>query len=129
MWLSMNPRLNPFSRRILMLAILAGILHALMPLLMALPAQVGVRMAMCSTLGAKSVFVQFNTSGKPAPDSAQSLRCPLCLAGAHIALTLPIDVQPALLSGLLHEYPYVQAWGVALAPRWPAYHARAPPRA
>jgi len=90
---------------------------------------VGVRMAMCSTQGAKSVFVRFDTSGKPASGSGLLQRCPLCLAGAHIALTLPIDVQPALLSGLLHEYPYVQAWGVALAPRWPAYHARAPPKA
>ena len=124
----MNPRLNTFSRRILMLAILAVILHALMPLMMALPAQVGVRMAMCSTLGAKSVFVQFDTTGKPAPDSDLPLRCPLCLAGAHLALNLPIDVQPALLSGLRHAQQSLPVPGGIPVPGWPAYHSRAPPR-
>ncbi|MBS1211190.1 MAG: hypothetical protein H6R19_3588 [Proteobacteria bacterium] len=127
MWFDMNVRPSLSSRRILNLAILAVILHALMPLLMALPQQVGMRMAVCSTQGVKSVFVQYDTSGKPAPGSDPVQRCPLCLAGAHLALNPLTDVQPALLAGLRHVQQSLPALGSVLAPGWPAYHSRAPP--
>ena len=98
----MNCRAIATSRRLLVLAILAVVFHALMPLVMALPARIGVVMPMCSALGAKSVFVQFDTDGKGPPGKDLQARCPLCLAGAHFALTPPEEARPAAFSGLRH---------------------------
>ncbi|MDP5241388.1 DUF2946 family protein [Uliginosibacterium sp. 31-16] len=120
--------MNHFARlSVIRIALLAVLMHALMPLLMALPVQVGVSMQMCSTLGAKSVFVQFDTSGKGAPDKGLQARCPLCLAGTLFALMPPADARPALLSGLLHVQAPVPLAALARAAVWPRYHPRAPP--
>ena len=122
--------MNHFARlSVIRIALLAVLMHALMPLLMALPVQVGVSMQMCSTLGAKSVFVKFDTAGKDAPDKGLQARCPLCLAGAHFALMPPADARPALLSGLLHVQASALPAALARASVWPRYHPRAPPAA
>jgi hypothetical protein len=127
MLVSMDFRTSASSRRILILAMLAVIFHGLMPLWMALPVQTGVRMEMCSTLRAKSLFVKFDTSGKGLPDKDLQARCPLCLAGANFALMPPVDAQPAMFSGVAHvQLSRVPSLALS-APGWPAYHSRAPP--
>ncbi|GAB2891413.1 hypothetical protein GCM10027046_20260 [Uliginosibacterium flavum] len=123
----MHIRVSAASPRILVLAILAVIFHALMPVWMALPMQAGVRMEVCSTMGVRSVFVKFDTPGKDAPVKALQASCPLCLAGAHFALTPSVDAQPALLSGMEHVQASLPVLAALPAPGWPAYISRAPP--
>jgi len=123
----MNLRASTSSPRIFVLAILAVIFHALMPVWMALPTQAGVRMEVCSTMGIRSVFVKFDIPGKEAPGKALQASCPLCLAGAHFALMPSVDARPVLLSGMAHVQASRPALAALPAPGWPAYISRAPP--
>jgi hypothetical protein len=119
------------SPRLLALAILAVCLHALMPLLMAWPAPGGVMMSLCSPQGSRNVFVQLDNS---APDSRPdnpfkdlSARCPLCLAGAHLALNSPLRLALPLLTGLHHEMPQRPAESSPVRRESHAWQSRAPP--
>jgi hypothetical protein len=119
------------SRRLLLLAILATCLHALMPLLMAAPVAGGVMMKLCSVQGSRTVFVQLasgdETDSRENPLQDVRPLCPLCLAGAHLALTPAAVPALLLLAGLQHETP--AAWsGEAALPASPApFQSRAPP--
>ncbi len=126
----MHPPIRTPSRRILLLAILATCLHALMPLLMALQAHGGMMMQLCSVQGSRAVFVQWaDDADDGSRHPLQDLRplCPLCLAGAHLALNAPVAPALLLLAGLRHASPASAVHSV-FQPAFPAlFLARAPP--
>ncbi|MEN3109766.1 DUF2946 family protein [Uliginosibacterium paludis] len=119
------------SCRILRLAIFATLVHALMPLLMAAPVPGGMMMKLCSVQGSRTVFVQLGgiDDTEPRESPLQELRplCPLCLAGAHLALTPPANPAPLLLAGLQHVAPSGEARRTFLPRPASAFQPRAPP--
>lgn len=120
------PHIPPCS---LKLALLALLWHALMPLWMSLPTQPGLMLEICSVVGKTSVFVSFEGAGKSSPEQDLAMRCPLCLAGAHLTLLPPVAQPPLLLAGLQHVAHAQPHSPFARSASGPPYLAHAPPSA
>lgn len=115
-------------RSLLWAALLAGLWHVLMPFMMVLPVSSGIEMTMCTAGGVKSVRVSPDFPAVPAPEKKGLIRCPLCLAGAHFALTAPASLPDVLLRGLHHVQADLPPHALHLSLQWWSYHPRAPPQ-
>lgn len=117
-------------RKTAFVALLAMLMHALLPLAMALPRANGVMMTLCSAQGSRQIFVAFGEQPAAPADGerAASAMCPLCVAGAQLALPPPGHAAPALPAGF-HEAPALRRPGIITArPEHDPAQPRAPPR-
>lgn len=115
-------------RQITWLAILAVFCHGLMPLWMALPIPEGVLSTLCSASGARQIFVSLgDDADKKSPAQNTPLRCPLCLAGAHLALNALPDSSGTLATTYGHVLHAVVTPNLASKARWNLQSPRAPP--
>lgn len=118
------------SRPICWLAILALIAHAWLPLLHALQPVAGDTVMLCSALNpGQWIFIPDDTPPEGAPDKALQARCPLCLAGAHFALTPPVHDHLARLSSRVSVHAETPLPRQLARADWPDFHPRAPPQA
>lgn len=116
------------KRQIVWLALLAILLHAALPFvhgLLQAPAR-GFYTALCA-LGSpvKQTWVALDEPTQPAAE--QMPRCPLCVAGAHLALNPPALSAPLLRADLQQAEPLAPAQHTLPRLARPAYHSRAPP--
>ncbi|WP_169558544.1 DUF2946 family protein [Uliginosibacterium gangwonense] len=132
------PKFQPIRacpRQIIWLAILAVFCHGLMPLWMAFPIPSGVLSTLCSASGARQILVSLDDDsskkspapGSPAPNSP--LRCPLCLAGAHLALNALPNSDGPLATAYGHILHAAVTPTPDNKPRWNLQSPRAPPAA
>ncbi len=123
-------RPNRSPRPICWLAILALIAHAWLPLLHAMQPVSGYTVMLCSALTpGQLVFIPEDTLPEGAPDKALQASCPLCLAGAHFALTPPVHDHLARLSSRVSVQPERPLPRYFTRVDWPDFHSRAPPLA
>lgn len=94
-------------------AVLAVLLHALIPFAQAANASHSVVTAFCSVHGGKTISMSIPATPAEGQGhhSALLAKCPLCLAGAHFAL--PTHPSLALFSAALLTHVHVPASGAA----------------
>lgn len=124
----MHPPALRTVRKTALVALLAMLMHALLPLAMTLPRANGVMMTLCSVQGSRQVFVAFGELPAPARhDQAARPMCPLCVAGAQLALQPVVVAPPALRSDLREARALRQPSSAATRARRGPAQPRAPP--
>ncbi|MDO6385841.1 DUF2946 family protein [Uliginosibacterium sp. 31-12] len=125
---------RPFipQRNIVWMALLAILLHAALPFvhgLLQTPAR-GFYTSLCAVGSPQqTMWVALDEQTQPVQEKeqAQMLRCPLCMAGAHLALNPPAYFTLALRSDLFQPRPLAAAQLHLPGSATAAYHSRAPP--
>lgn len=118
-------------RPVTWLAILAMLVHAFLPLAHAAAGSRGVLVTLCSIDGSRQIFVPTaDADGKQGGEGSPAMaiyKCPLCMAGAHVALAG--EWQPGVVNGDWLDHVQYAAPAMRVLPPQPWLHAapRAPP--